>query len=187
MAGFFGAVWLQPALVGDQPLHMGSTILVVEFVLIHAAGLMGAVATSGLTTPQRVGAVAGSLLIYLPFSALFVIFLDAWWSVHALVWLTFGKLSLSMRSDPLSADARAEMKSFWGTSVGLYVLGWILFAVIPVPELGIRAATVETAKLALGVPFVEEPQRIMAFGLFYFGLLGWAKLAGFRLEGPARP
>jgi hypothetical protein len=63
-------------------------------------------------------------------------------------------------------------------SFGAYLAGVILTAILPLPRLGI----VEPCT-AYGLPagargaWVDEPQRVLAFGLLYFLAVGVARIA----------
>ena len=53
----------------------------------------------------------------------------------------------------------------------------------PLPRLGLDAQVVGAADLPGSGQWVSKPHTVVAFGLFYFGLLAASKLGGWRLPG----
>ncbi len=56
--------------------------------------------------------------------------------------------------------------------VGAYVFGVFATIVLPVPRLGITPEVVAGQGFTSSGAWIEEPQRVIAFGVLYFTILG---------------
>lgn len=175
-AGFFLAVWIAPLKLGAGSVRTAMLIMLVEFVLIHASGFLGAFALAG-TAPRRkrVLAIAGFGLFYALFIGAFMAAFKAWWPAAVFGWLLVGKLARVLaRSDPAASQ---RLMSAWAASVLFYILGVFATLFLPLPKLGIDAATIPQLGLVGSGAWVDEPHRVVAFGLLYFAALAWFKWA----------
>ena len=66
-------------------------------------------------------------------------------------------------------------------SLLLFLGGVFASLALPLPELGITAEVRPLLGIEGHGEWVDEPQRAVAFGVFYFGLLALVRFTGFRL------
>lgn len=125
----------------------------------------------------------------LAFSGLYLLFIagyawgfKAWWPLLALAWLVAGKLAMAWQPLP-NADKRDRLQAEWALSALLYLIGVFIATFLPLPRLGLDAQVVAAADLPGSGAWVDRPHTVVAFGLFYFGLMAASKLLGWRLPG----
>lgn len=182
-AGFFLLLWIVPQWLGPTALRTGLLMMMVEFILMHATGILG-----GMALASDRGA-RGRWKPILLFAAFYLLFIaawswafKAWWPLLALAWLVAGKLALAWQPLP-DADKRDRLQSDWGISAIAYLCGVFLTMMLPLPRLGLDAGVVAAAELPGSGEWVEKPHTVVAFGLLYFGLMATSKLRGWRLPG----
>jgi hypothetical protein len=178
-AGFFLWIWMDPRRFGEGSIRAALLIMLVEFILIHATGLLG-----GFTARDRRGRGArlvvfgGMGLVYALFIGVLVVRFNAWWPVLAFGWLFVGKLVSLVRPGNASGPAvEQEQQARWGYSVLCYIASVALGIWLPLPRLGI------TPEVVTGIDpggdgglWVEQPHRLLAAGVLYFIALFILKL-----------
>lgn len=179
----FLALWLVPVWFGAQALRNAMLVMLVEFFLVNASIFLGGIAVDH-ARPRSL-----RLLAVMVFGALYVALLsgflyafDAWWQLPVFGWLLLGKLALVFARPPGPARMHA-MRSAWVMGGMFYVGGVMLTLALPVPALGIDE-TVRVQVASLGGVWGNEPQRLVAFGLLYFGVSAMAKWRGWQLPRP---
>lgn len=181
-AGFFVVLWLAPQLLWPQALRTGLLMMLVEFILVHAAGMLGGIVVASQDDRSRLWKpILGFGALYLVFILGWAWQFQAWWPLLALVWLLAGKLSLVLQSLP-TADQRHQLQSGWAIGVMAYLVGASLTVFLPIPRLGLTRSVVAAADLpGAGGLWMSHPQTVVAFGAFYFTVLALVKLFDWRL------
>jgi hypothetical protein len=151
-------------------------VMLVEFILIHSTAFLGAAAFAGNASRlRRVGLLAGFGMLYLVFIAAFSYAFEAWWPFLAFGWLLLGKLrTIFDARDPEGSGARGA-QAMWGISALAYLASVFATAFLPLPRLGIGEAVLAQLQLPGSGLWVEQPHRVIAAGVLYFGLLAWGK------------
>lgn len=182
-AGFFLALWIAPQWLGPNALRTGLLMMLVEFILMHATGILGSMALADAGGSRRpwkpILAFSG---LYLLFIAGYAWGFKAWWPLLALAWLVAGKLAMAWQPLP-NADKRDRLQAEWALSALLYLIGVFITTFLPLPRLGLDAQVVAAADLPGSGAWVDRPHTVVALGLFYFGLMAASKLLGWRLPG----
>jgi hypothetical protein len=187
-AGFFLVLWWAPAALWPQALRTGLLMMLVEFVLLHASGILGTLALAPAQHGRRrlpPGVPLAAALFYLMFIAAWSWQFRAWWPLLTLAWLFAAKAWLLLQPLP-DADKRARMQSDWALGVLAYLGGVMATVFLPVPRLGLDHRVVAEADLPGGGLWVEQPQTVVAFGAFYFGVMAIARLRDWRLPHAGR-
>ncbi len=175
-AGFFLIVWLAPMALGESAVRNAMLIMLVEFLVVHASGFLGGFAFGGkISRFKRVLAMLGFSMFYLGFVAAFALVFNEWWPLPVFGWLLLGKFAGALSHRAPSAEQSQRMIGNWGLGVLFYIGGVFLTLLLPMPRLGL---TLELQP-AFGLPgsglWVDQPQRVIAFGVLYFGLCAWSK------------
>lgn len=173
-AGFFLWVWIAPLSLGEGSVRTATLIMLVEFLLVHASGFLGAVTlASTVSRGKRLAALLGFGLFYSLFIGAFMLAFKAWWPAAVFGWLLVGKFAQVLTR----VDDRAAQRQMaaWGASVLFYILGVFLTLFLPLPRLGIDAATIPKLGLTGAGVWVDDPHRVVAFGVLYFAALSWYK------------
>lgn len=187
-AGFFAVLWIAPQCLWPQALRTGLLMMLVEFILVHATGMLGGMALArkaGDGSPWKL--LLGFTGFYLLFVGAFAWQFQAWWPLLALAWLLAGKVALLLQ--PI-ADERKKLRlqADWALGVLAYLVGAFATTFLPVPRLGLERAVVSAAELPGSGHWVSQPQSVVAFGLFYFSVLALSKAFDWRLPTtPAAP
>ena len=182
-AGFFLLLWLGPQWLGPTALRTGLLMMLVEFILMHATGILGGMALSNAgETRRQWKPILLFSSFYLLFIAAWAWTFRAWWPLLALAWLVAGKLALALQ--PLAdTDKRYRIMSDWGISALAYLGGVFATLMLPLPRLGLSGDVVAAANLPGSGEWVDKPHTVVAFGLVYFSVLATSKLRGWRLPG----
>src|SRR5690606_39729714 len=90
-------------------------------------------------------------------------------------WLLLGKLAIVHGADAGSSRAARASSRAWAMSGIAYVSSLVVTALMPLPRLGFGDAVLSQLGLPGSGAWVEQPQRAVAAGALYFGMLAWFK------------
>ena len=192
VALFFWLLWTSPQTLWPGALRTGLLMMLVEFVLLHAAAIIGGIVMVRLVQQRPISYawLLWPVSFYLLFIAIWSWQFRAWWPLLALAWLLASKLWMALQPIP-PADKLARMHSDWGIGVLAYLTGAAVTVFLPIPRLGLSHRVVSEADLSSGGLWVDQPQTVVAFGLFYFSIMALARWCDWRLPGtgklPAQP
>lgn len=177
-AAGFAVVWLFPFLLDELSVKTSLLVMLLEFFLIHATGFFTAIGGSPkVSRAKRMLALSGLTLFYLAMVGAFAWSFGEWWPVLAFLWLAVGKAAWAWGTRAGDGDDAIAMPMVaWAGSVVAYLFGAMLTVMAPVPRLGMTEELQPRFGLEGGGLWIEEPHRVVAFGLIYFGLLCAAKL-----------
>ncbi len=185
-AACFLLLWMSPFAFGESGVRNAMLVMLVEFILVHAAGVLGGIVfNDGATRARRFLAIAGMGLFYLVFVGAFALAFKAWWPFLAFGWLLVGKFVLAFDPSRTSTQRREQMMQRWGVTVLFYLLGVFATVMLPLPRFGIAAEVVPRLGLGGSGLWVEKPHTVIAFGAIYFGLLAWHAVRQARSAGPS--
>lgn len=175
-AGYFLALWLQLDIFGAGHVETALLIMLVEFLTVHASGMLGGVALDPKTSRRRrIGFIAGVGLFYLAFTGMFVVIFRQWWPLLVVGWLLLAKFIGVLPGRAMPKGEAAVQMQLWALSAALYVGGVLLTSLLPLPRLGLQPDVVASLGLTGSGLWVESPHRLLAFGVLYFGALAAAK------------
>lgn len=173
----FACLWLFPLAFGEAGVRNAMLVMLVEFILIHATAFLGAAAfAESASRTRRVAMLAGFALLYLGFIAAFSAAFEAWWPFLAFGWLLLGKLRVIFHARD---DAGAQgFPGLWALSALAYLGAVFATVFLPLPRLGLGTEVLPQLQLPGSGLWVEQPHRVVAGGLLYFGVLAWVKWRG---------
>lgn len=175
-AGFFLTVWLAPMVPGEAAVANSMLAMLVEFIIVYSTGIMAVfVLTGTIPKNKRLLGIAGFTLFYLVFIAAFALAFGEWWPFLAFGWLLLGKFAVVLSRKAPSTEQSRRMMTHWGLAVVFYILGVLVTSVLPIPRLGITEDVQSQLALQGSGLWVDEPQRVIAFGMLYFALMAWCK------------
>lgn len=170
----FVAMWVRPSTFGSSVLAYLTLTMLLEFIVIHSAALMGAIAFTDTSQANRTIGIVGLALVYSLFVAAFAGAFKTWWPLWAFWSLSANRLS-GVILGTASGENKAAVAAGWAISVTLYVGGAFATVLLPIPHLGMTADVVQSIAAPGGV-WVEQPHRLLAFGGFYFLFQGLIEL-----------
>lgn len=191
LAGAFLITWLNPYALGEKAVQYYLLTMLLEFIIVHSSAFMGSVAFSRDPATRRARNIFGLGLFYSLFVGGFALGYKTWWPLYAFWGLTLNRMLGILIGDAPVGKERQYVQAGWGLSAMYYLGGAFATLWIPVPALGIT----REVRAALDLPgsgvWIDEPQRVLAFGVLYFGLtgvgevLGWARNEKFLKGVPA--
>lgn len=184
-AGVFLALWIAPLRFGDGGVRTAMLVMLVEFVLIHAAMFLGTRVLSARTPARRIALLLVFAGFYGMFIAAWSVVFRAWWPLLAFAWLLLGKAAIAADPGRSETERLRRMQSDQLLATLAYLAGAFATTLVPLPRLGIGADVVPRLGLPGGGLWVEQPHTVIAFGALYFGLLAWSKWRDWQLPLPA--
>ncbi|MBB5209708.1 hypothetical protein [Chiayiivirga flava] len=180
----FLVVWIAPLALGERAVRNALLTMLVEFVLMHASGMLGGVAFDRQRPrATRLTVLAGFTAFYGIFIAAFALAFDALWPVAVFGWLILGKFAGVFARHGHAAGEARRMQAEWAASAACYVGGVFLTVMLPLPRLGMSQSLQPAFGLTGSGVWVDEPHRVVAFGALYFATLAWMK---WRARPPGR-
>jgi hypothetical protein len=164
----FLVTWIVPRWMGVDWLRYAMLTMLLEFIVIHSAGLMGAVMLDGSSRSFRTVKVIGLALVYTVLVWTFTVIFEERWPLLAFWSLTLNRLTGVLLHTAPPGEERERLMRGWVTSGVLYILWMIATALLPLPRLGLSPGIVADAQLPGAGAWVESPQRLMAAGAGYF-------------------
>lgn len=180
LALWFAWLWRSPLALGVDAVQMATVVMLVEFVLVHASALLGAIVLSRQASARtKLASIAGMSLFYLVFIAAFALHARAWWPLAVLAGLIAGKAMLAFGAT--GDDQRHRLHSEWALAVLAYIAGATATVLLPIPRLGLTPAIVAQLQLSGSGMWVSQPHTVIAFGAFYFTMQAIVRLLDVRL------
>lgn len=181
LATAFLVTWLRPFALGERVVEYFLITMLLEFIIVHSTALMGAVAMSDEPGRAKLKSLVGLAGLYTLFVAGFAVGFGVWWPLLAFWGLTFNRMLGVILGEAPRGRERQYVKAGWALSVVYFLVGATAVTFLPIPELGVTPDVRAQLALPGGGLWIDEPQRVLAFGVFYFGLtavgeaLGWGR------------
>ncbi len=170
--------WVDPFVLGGNAVQYFMLTMLLEFIIVHSSAFMGNVVLSREKASRRVQGLFWLGLFYTLFVGGFALGFGTWWPVYAFWGLTFNRMLSILVGDAPEGRERQYVRAGWALSVMYYLGGVFATVVLPVPELGITSAVRSALDLPGDGLWVDEPHRVLAFGVVYFGLTGLGEVLG---------
>jgi hypothetical protein len=186
-AGVFLVTWIAPLTLGDRMVKWLLLVMLMEFIVIHSAAFMGNVALAHSDRLKRSMGILGFGVFYTLFAGGFSLAFRSWWPITTFWGQTINRLLGVIVGQVPSEDQKAFIMRGWAASGIFYLLGCMVTLLLPVPRLGLTAPVVAAQHLTGGGAWVDQPQKVIAFGFLYFSLMGWSELYGHAWAGQRKP
>lgn len=176
-AGCF-ATWSAPRSVAPWVARGILLTMLLEFIVVHSTGFMGAFAYGNRSKREPIVGILGLGLLYSLFVAAFSLGFHTWWPLVSFWVLTLNRLTgvLLHRSPAGDEDAQRMFMLSWALGTLCYLVGAVTTSAMDLPRLGFDPAFVASLHLDGGGLWVDEPWRVVAFGAVYFGAIGLLEL-----------
>lgn len=176
LAATFLITWISPTRLGERMVPHLVLVMLLEFIIIHSSAFMGNVAISEMTRLKKTGAILGLGAFYSLFAGGFSLAFRSPWPLVAFWGLTLNRLLRAILGGALGKVEKTLMTMEWVSTTVFYLLFVFLTVLLPVPRFGIRFPLEGVGE---GL-WIDEPQRVMAFGFLYFTALGILNVSTFR-------
>lgn len=188
MAATFLWTWAFPrSWGGGTSVRRLMLLMLLEFLVIHSAGIMGRVLYGPRSAAARAFAVIGLGVFYSIFAGAFAAAFETWWPLFAFWGLVLNRLAGVLVGDAPQGEERARVERGWAIGAFFYVAGVFVTLFLPLPALGITDAVIAAQHLPGKGAWIAEPWRVIAFGALYFGANAWSELNGHRWAERKRP
>ncbi len=186
----FAAVFLitrvRPATLGPFMVKWLLVVMLVEFIIIHSAAFMGVVGFAAASRAARGARIVGIGLFYTLFAGAMSWVFRSWFPITAFWGQTLNRLSSVLLGQGQDLGQKAVVMAGWAASTVFYLLGCFATIVLPIPRLGITEQVVAAQQIPGGGLWVEHPEKVIAFGVLYFGLTAWSELHAHRWAGTVK-
>ncbi len=177
LAAVFLITWIAPGTLGDGIVRRLFLLLLMELIVIQASGLMGLMAVTRANRAARGAAIVAFAAFYTIFAVAVSIAMRSWWPLVGFWALTFNRLLGVILNQVPDEQTRAFVARGWVAGVTYFLAGLFLVFLLPLPALGLTPSWVADHPIIGGEAWSGEPQKLMAFGVFYFGLTAWSEVA----------
>lgn len=180
VAALFLLTWITPEASLALPLSAALLTMLLEFIVVHSTGFMGAAVLDNGSRRKRVLSVLGLGVFYTLFVGGFSLAFQTWWPLTAFWALTLNR-SLTIILDPSPGPAqRMHIRKSWAAVTVSYLAAVFFTTLVPMPELGIDRAVVSAAGLSGSGLWVDHPERVVAAGFLHFSMCGVSAFLGHR-------
>ncbi len=186
LAATFLVTWIAPYTFGRFTVKRLLLVMLLEFLVVHSAGMMAGITTFGWKNRMKTaGAMIGLGLFYSLFAGAFSAAFATWWPLAAFWALMANRLLGVILGAPPTGREKAYIMSSWAFGAAAYLLGVFATIIPPLPRLGVTQGVVSSQELSGSGVWIDEPHRVLAFGVVYFTLVGLWELRGRRAVGAA--
>jgi hypothetical protein len=187
LGALFLTTWLLPTAGRIKLAPQLVLIVLLEFIIIHSAAIVGSVVLRKATRRKRAMSLVGLVLFYTVFVGSFALMFRTSWPLWSFWGLMLNRLLSLILGQAPEGEEMALVQRGWAATA-LFYLGFVaLTAVVPVPRLGLTPGIVAQLHIPGSGLWVSQPWRVMAFGFLYFTAVGISELTHHRwLRGTTR-
>lgn len=192
--------WFDPYRFGTFAVRSAVLMLLMEFIIIHSSGFLGAIGIADdEPRPRRVLMMFGLGLFYTLFVGAFAWEFRTWMPLVAFWGLMLNRMLGVLVGAPKQGAARAYVMAGWAATTAFYILFVGLTSTLSIPAFGVTADVIASQHFTSTGIWPEQPYRVLCLGALYYGAVGVSELAAHRwiarrrdreraeLAGPARP
>lgn len=174
LAVAFLSTWIDPFGPLARPVASLLLLMLIEFITIHSSALLGSVWLERADRRHRLVKFAGLTAMYSVFVGAFSAGFGTWLPL-ILFWILSANRVVGMAAGPdPDHSARKASERRWARAVVFYLLGAFIVTLFPIPELGI-GLVIDRIDIPGSGQWVDQPWRVVAFGVLYFSLSGVAQ------------
>ena len=178
--------WVAPYIFGIETLRFLMLVMLMEFIVVHSSAFMGNVVVSRASRGARAAALTGFGLFYSLFAGAIALAFKSWWPITSFWGQTLNRLLGVLLGQVPDEEQKAFIQRSWAASAVLYLLCCFATVIPPIPRLGVTEAVIAAQHFTASGLWIAQPQRVLAFGVLYFGLTGLSDLKGHRWV-PVKP
>lgn len=177
----FLITWVAPLTFGEKAVTYFLLVMLLEFLIVHSAGFMGSVVFNKPLAPGiKVKTLAGLGLFYGLFAAAFAVGFRAWWPLWTIALLTLNRILVVVTGGVPEGRERLFIRKGWAVAALFYLVFAFATVLLPVPALGITPEVIRLQAFTSSGLWIDEPQRVLAFGVLYFVGVGLSELVSHR-------
>jgi hypothetical protein len=179
LAGVFLATWIAPSAERAWAIDGLMLIMLLEFINVHSSAFMGQTIISAMERGRKAAALAGLGVFYTLFVGGFALAFHQLWPLLSFWALTFNRLLGVLLGQAPQGQEALFMRRTWAASVLFYLLGGFVTTLLPIPRLGVSPEIMtHVDRMGTGGLWIDQPWRVLAFGVLYFGAVAISELHG---------
>jgi len=172
LAAVFLITWIHPGSSLARPVGWMVLLMLIEFITVHSSVMLGSTWAGEESRAVRLRNVGVMTALYAllvgSFSAGF-----GTWVPFIGFWVLSANRLLSMLLDGRPGpEAKRDAERSWARSVALFLAGAFATTFLPIPRIGLTPDAMTGVEVAGSGLWVDEPWRVLAFGVAYFGIGG---------------
>jgi len=175
VAGLFLITWIAPYTFDERMVHHLTFVMLLEFLVVHSTGFLGAIAARDVSRGKRVLQFGGLMLLYSLFAAAFSVSYGGPWPFIAFMGLLLSKFP-GVVFHPEDDAGMNRVMANWAAMAALYLGTTFFTLVFPIPPLGITPDVIAKQEFDVGGEWPDQPFRVMAMGVLYFSGLAVVSL-----------
>jgi hypothetical protein len=176
LAAVFLGTWIWPARAGYSRVGHLTLVILLEFIIVHSAAFMGNVLISPLSREKKVMSTLGLGLFYSLFVGAFSLAFHSAWPLLSFWGLMANRMMSVIVGQAPEGEEREFVQASWAVGAMAYLAFTFLTMILPIPRLGLTPEVMPRLHLEGSGLWVSQPWRVMAFGMLYFGGVGWSEL-----------
>lgn len=176
----FLATWIAPERMRDGMIGYLLLTMLLEFIIVHSSAFMGTVALANTDRRVKARRIFGFGVFYSLFAAGFALAFGTWWPFVAFWSLTANRLLGVLLHRAPEGEEQLYVRLSWAAGAVFYLLGVFITTLFPIPRFGITPAVVAAEALPGSGLWIDQPHRVIAFGVIYYFLMTWSELRGHR-------
>lgn len=167
LAGGFLITWYLPYTFGEMAVKHFTLLMLMEFLVVHATGFMGALTSRDTPFGMRLLMYSVLVTLYALMAFGLSVGLGNFWPALAFTLMLVGKLPNIFRPQH-DDDAMMGLMANWAGMVCLYLFGAFFTLTYEIPMHGITPEVIASQHFDVGGEWPERPYTVMAFGAIYF-------------------
>jgi hypothetical protein len=180
LGGMFLITWIAPDAFEEKMVSYLMLVMLLEFINVHAAGFMGNTIISDTGRGTKAIAIIGLGVFYTLFVGAFALAFEQWWPLWAFWGLVLNRLLGIVLGKVLTGQEKKMIETSWAIGVFCYVMLVFATVILPVPSFGVTSEVIARQGFTMGGLWIDEPQRMMAFGFLYFSVIGLTELFSYK-------
>jgi len=180
LSALFLITWIAPESAAAGVPRNLILLVLMEFIIIHSSAFMGVAAYRDAgSRSQRTWGVIGLGAFYSLFVIAFSVMFHSWWPLVSFWGLTLNRLLGVLLGQASKGREPDLLRVGWAANMACYLVAVMLTTVVTIPRLGFNSSALrERMHLPGGGLWIDEPWRVMAIGVLYYGLVGLSELNG---------
>lgn len=171
LAWTFWTAWWNPSRLGEAMVTYLVFLMILEFLLMHSSILFGTYVMARDDSKERLKSILLLGSVYSVFALGVSVVAKSVWPFVLLWWVTLGRFLPVLLRGPGPGEQESHLRRAAPCAV-FYLFGAFFCMFYPLPHLGMTSSLRGHGS---GL-WMDEPYRALAFGVFYFFLLGIAEL-----------
>ena len=180
LSALFLITWIAPESTAAGVPRDLILLVLMEFIIIHSSAFMGLAAYPDAgSRSQRVKSVLGLGVFYSLFVIAFSVMFHSVWPLVSFWGLMLNRLLGVLLGQAQKGREADLLRISWAANMACYLFAVLITTLVTIPRLGFNSSALRERMHLPGTGlWIDEPWRVMAVGVLYYGLVGLSELSG---------